>query len=285
MNWPDLLPRGLRHHFWWRDSWRKIARNLDAFPLNPHSLRHDLPSELIVSLTSYPARFSTLDKTLRSLLDQTIRPDRTLLWLGRGNIAKLPSSVLSLKAHGLTILECEDIRSHTKLVPTLEQFPEAFIITADDDVYYWPDWLAGLVEAFDPHHPSLCAYNIKRITLNAAGTPLPYQLWPTITDLHSTLPARDLFPLGNCGILYPPTALGARAVDRDMLLHLAPHCDDSWFFFNWHAAGWKVRRVPREFPMLTWPDVGGNAMTRFIATGDKDRDIAALTEYFGLSLC
>ena len=40
--------------------------------------KHSLPAELIVSLTSYPARFATLALTLESLLAQTIRANRMI---------------------------------------------------------------------------------------------------------------------------------------------------------------------------------------------------------------
>ena len=53
---------------WWRRSRR---------PGRPHGL----PVPLIISLTSFPARYDTLHLTLKSLMGQSVRPDRVILWL------------------------------------------------------------------------------------------------------------------------------------------------------------------------------------------------------------
>jgi hypothetical protein len=52
-----------------------------AGPIRKGSVPHNLPGELIVSLTSYPDRFPTLHKTVRSLLSQDMLADRTILWV------------------------------------------------------------------------------------------------------------------------------------------------------------------------------------------------------------
>ena len=43
--------------------------------------KHSLDKELVVSLTSYPSRFNILPITIQSLLNQTVKPDRIILWL------------------------------------------------------------------------------------------------------------------------------------------------------------------------------------------------------------
>jgi len=102
---------------------------------------HNLGSELIVSLTSHPPRFPTLHLTLGCLLDQSFRADRVILWIAHDDMALLPAAVRKLERRGLEIRACDDIRSYKKLVPALEAFPHAFIVTADDDLELAPDWL------------------------------------------------------------------------------------------------------------------------------------------------
>ena len=82
---------------------------------------HNLLGELIVSLTSYPRRFPILKFTIRSLLNQTVRPDRVILWLAEDDVTYLPSAVRRLA--GLEVRTCPDLRSFKKLIPALEQFP------------------------------------------------------------------------------------------------------------------------------------------------------------------
>ncbi len=48
---------------------------------------------------------------------------------------------------GLTIDWCEDIKSYKKLIPTLKKYPDAIIVTADDDLIYDNKWLEQLYNA------------------------------------------------------------------------------------------------------------------------------------------
>src|SRR5262245_42159120 len=67
-------------------------------------VRHTLPGQLIVSLTSHPPRFPMLGQALRSLLEQDMRPDAVVLWLARHEFAALPVEILRMD--GLTIRQC-----------------------------------------------------------------------------------------------------------------------------------------------------------------------------------
>ena len=100
----------------------------------------DTPNELIVSLTSFPQRMYEIHYTIYSLLNQTVKPEKLLLWLAKEQFPNLekdiPESVLALQKNGLTICWTENTYSYKKLVPTIEKYPNHTIITADDDIFY-----------------------------------------------------------------------------------------------------------------------------------------------------
>ena len=73
--------------------------------------RHRLDREVVVSLTSFPPRFSTLHLTLRTLLNQSVSPDRIVLWIAHQDMALLPRKVLALQTQGIEIRPCDDLRS------------------------------------------------------------------------------------------------------------------------------------------------------------------------------
>ena len=79
--------------------------------------RHHLPGELLVSLTSVSGRFGILAFTLRALLDQSIKPDRTILWISEAEYSLLPKEVIKLRNRGLEIMTCEDFGPRTKIIP------------------------------------------------------------------------------------------------------------------------------------------------------------------------
>ena len=108
--------------------------------------------KLIVSLTSFPERMYDLHFCLYSLLTQTLKPDEVILWLAAEEFpnkeADLPQKVLQLKDNGLTIKWCENIGSYKKLIPTIREYPNDIIVSADDDIFYPAEWLERLYNSY-----------------------------------------------------------------------------------------------------------------------------------------
>lgn len=271
------------------DALRRKARSRRAltavrnFPRIKEKRLHGLYRPLVVTLTSYPPRFPHLGKTLRSLLDQTVAPDSVILWLAHADIDKLPGDVLALEAHGLEIRGCDDLRSYKKLIPALRDDPNRYFVTADDDVYYPPDWLAGLVESARAHPSEVIAWRAHIALLDEDGGFLPYRKWILATDrTRVTDPAQRLFPTGVGGILYPPHCFAGDIDREDLFLALAPHGDDIWFFWQARAGGTQYRRVPAWFDIVEWPSTQGVALYENNMMGDgNDRQIAAVAAHYG----
>lgn len=175
---------------------RTELRWLRRRPGRPHSL----PGELILSLTSYSARFTRLPLTLKCLLTQSVSPDRTILWIAEADRGHLPPGVLALQRHGLEIRFCDDLRSYKKIIPALEAFPAAFIVTADDDIYYPRTWLEDLLNAREGDNTkTVICHRAHRIVLGANGSPLPYDAWQQKTRDRGPSPL--VFPTGSGGVL------------------------------------------------------------------------------------
>lgn len=187
---------------------------------------------LIVSLTSYPARTGTIMQTLCSLMTQTMKPDKIILWLTEEQYprreADLPIEVLDLRKFGLTIeWYSRPIRSYTKLVPALLQYPNAVIVTADDDILYRKDWLEGLYDAYIREPKAIHCYCSHYILLDENQMPLPYNQWKFLQE--ESVSFRNLL-MGVGGVLYPPHALGADALNESIFMQYVPHADDLWFW-------------------------------------------------------
>lgn len=212
---------------------------------------HNLPGELIVNLTSFPPRFSMLHLTLKSLLLQEIQADKVILWLYEQDIEKLPESVSVLQRCGLTIKSCpRDIRSYKKLVPAFDQWPHAFLVTADDDVYYRRDWLTELVNAYQPQIESVYCHRVHRIIYDSTGNESDYKNWIKYTQ--DTGPAENLMFTGVGGVLYPPGSLHELTSREDLFMHIAPYADDIWFYWMVRAKGYCVTRVGENNKLVSW---------------------------------
>ena len=132
----------------------------------------------IVSLTSYGKRLTgTAPYAIATILNQTIRPDKVILWVAREDKGKLPSIMRKLTRKGLEIRFCEDLKSYKKLIPVLENFPDDYIITADDDVYYPQNWLEQLIIEHKKYPKKIICHRAHGIKVDDNHEPLPYTKW------------------------------------------------------------------------------------------------------------
>lgn len=250
-----------------------------AFPRLQDKRCHGLPGELIISLTSYPRRFSVLGFTVRSLLDQTVRPDRVVLWIAEQDIDQVPADVKALSQYGLEIRSCEDIRSFKKIVPTLREWPHAYIVTADDDIYYESSWLESLIDSYDVNHPRILCRRAHRVVRGANGRMRPYQHWDwQIVDPRPSY--CDIFPTGCDGVMYYPGALSEETTNSAVFMDLCPSADDVWLFWMGRLKGAEYQQVGGYSRPLEWPQSQVGALYS-LNTSLNDRQIEAMQNYYG----
>jgi hypothetical protein len=250
----------------------KAEAAVARFPAVSERRAHGLPGELVVSVTSYPARFSVLAKTLKGLLDQTVIADQTILWLAEGDVP--PKDVVALCEFGLQIRTCEDIRSYKKIIPALREWPEAYICIADDDTYYPPRWLETLVRGAGE----------KVISCRRAHRPrrdgavlAPYKTWEW--SVVTSGEVADLFPTGCGGVLYPPRSLDPMVMDRDQFERLCPNADDVWLYMMARRAGSMYRQVGGGFSNVVWGGSQEESLLSFNVNGGNDDQIKAVEAY------
>jgi len=236
-------------------------KRIEEFAAHETAVQNNYESEIVVSLTSYPGRFKHLDLTIKSLLAQRIKQDRTVLWVATKDKPKLPTSVLRLEERGLEIRTCDDIRSYKKLIPSLRQFPEATIITADDDLYYPEHWLEWLLKAASPSGSHVICWRAHLAKFAPSGHVLSYADFDfdteqTIAGTRSTA----IFPTGSGGILYPPGTFSPEVLNEEAFMSLCPRADDVWFFWMARLAGRSHRRVAGHFEQVAWPGTQAGAL-------------------------
>ena len=241
---------------------------------------HKLPEPLVVSLTSYPPRFGTLALTLHSLLRQTLKPDHLILWIARADAWRLPGSVTALRGRGLEIRLVEDLQSYKKIIPALDEFPQAFIATADDDLYYWPGWLDELTAGLEPGALVIPCHRAHEIRADGEGRFLPYRQWVQHTAWRGK--GAHLFPTGMGGVLYPPGVLTHTPADREAGLRLCPQGDDIWLYWIGRRNGAVYKTVGQHRAIEPWPESQVRALWHSnVSDGGNDRQIHLLAEHYG----
>jgi hypothetical protein len=210
---------------------KKIQEQINKFKETGVTKKKRNP-KLIVSVTSFPQRMYDIHFALYSLLNQTLKPDEIILWLGEDEFPNkeknLPQNLLSLINNGLTIKWCRDVGSYTKLIPALKEYPDDIIVTADDDVYYPKNILELLYKSYLKEPQYIHCHRAHRITFDNHKNIKKYSEW--IRPVSYAEPSFCNFLTGVGGILYPPKVLYKDVLNEELFLKLSPTADDIWFW-------------------------------------------------------
>ena len=197
-------------------------------------------SGVVVSLTTFPARIGKLWMVLLSVFRQTVRPDKIVLVLTEeefpDGIAGLPASLIPYLDLGVEVVFMPyNLKCHNKYIYSLKAYPEAVVITLDDDCYYRRDTIQRLLRLHSKYPGSVCC--------NIAAVIDPdhfheYSHWKKSSS--SRAPDNRNVALGFAGVLYPPGLPLDRICDKDLAMRLAPTADDLWLKAVQMSSGFKV---------------------------------------------
>lgn len=204
--------------------------------------------KVIVSLTSFPAAIPYAAQAVQSILNGSVVPDKVVLYLTFSQFGEngIPKDLLEL-ANGNPRFEIRDypndIRSYRKLVPALKDFPDAIIVTIDDDVAYHKNMLRDLLDLHKEMPNAVLAHRAKRMKPDK-----PYRKWSKYRWYHFLIKRIHAsfknIQTGVGGVLYPPHSLKEEMIDVELFTALAPTTDDIWFWAAGVANGFPVVPVP-----------------------------------------
>lgn len=208
---------------------------------------------LIISLTSYPKRINEVMYTIHSLLNQELKADKIILWLTSSEFPNgendLPEQLLKFKENGLTIKWCESKKSYKKLIPTLKEYPNALIVTADDDLYYPSDWLKKLYEYHLIYPNEIVTHRSRRIRFKDNNV-RNYLEW-FVSKNEEDASFLNFFTTGG-GTLFIPNSLSDIIFKIDIYERICPNSDDIWFWAMAVLNNTKIRVVSDNISDITY---------------------------------
>lgn len=183
-----------------------------------------------VTLTTYGVRIQSVHKTILSILRQSHLPEKIVLWLDKQEFTDnvIPPELTKLLGERFEIYFCENLRSYTKLVPSLRKFPEKTLITIDDDFEYPVDLIEKLVYTANAFPNTIVCARGRVIKFQDSDF-LPYPQWTLLDRQTHAFANYCILPLGYAGVLYPAGALHEDVTNDDTFMSIAPHADDLWF--------------------------------------------------------
>lgn len=204
-----------------------------CFKLRPTNKFVCQNNDIIVSLTSFPARINNLWLVIECILRQTVKPSRIVLWLSKEQFSctdNVPSKLRSYMDKGLDIrLVDGDIRSHKKYYYAFEEFNDKKVILIDDDIYYHSTLIENLLAMEEKHKKEnvvVCTYAYY-MRYDENGNLLPYNSWYKDLSKEEECSSSLFFGSGG-GTLIKPSLLTPEWSNLDKALELTPLADDIW---------------------------------------------------------
>ncbi len=179
-------------------------------------------------------------------------PGRIILWLDEPlDRSLLPAAVRRLELRGLEVAPTRHLGPHNKYFPyvdTVDNLDQP-LITADDDVLYPKDWVAGLMSAYRRTPSMFNCYraHVLRIT---EGSISNYTTW---SSCNSSQPSFLHFATAVAGSILPPSLLRRLKTEGTAFTDLCPTADDIWLHINAVREGIRIRQVrpwQRNFPEI-----------------------------------
>lgn len=161
--------------------------------------------KVILSMTSFPGRINEVQYALKSLMLQTYKPDRILLWLAENQFPdkKLPDSLKELESYGLEIYYCEDLvgqKRYYNIYPELKE--DEVLITYDDDILFSDHSVERIMNTHQRFPGCIVCDRGQEAVYKEDGTMEIPGRWKTISSEGVGKPSFKILPSPGGGCLY-----------------------------------------------------------------------------------
>lgn len=244
-------------------------------------------SEIIVSLTSYPARINLVHLSIKSILNQTYKPKKVVLWLSVEQFPHqekgLPKSLLELKHYGLEIEFCDNLKPHTKYFYAFKKYPKDLIVTTDDDIFYPKDVLEKLFVLSQKNPNCIIANRVREISFEENKLK-PYRDWK-INQVFNSEPSKKMLPTGVGGVLYKPSYFSENLFDIESIKNICLNADDIWLRAN--SLKNNISVVFTNYYFYPFIEIQDSQKTNLHADNvfmqDNDKQIKEVFEFLGIT--
>lgn len=244
----------------------------------------NISTEVIVSLTSYPARIKCVSSVIDSIFKQTVKVDKVLLWLAEEQFPdkekNLPIDLLDQRKYGLEIHWCDDLKPHKKYYYTMKEFPESIVITIDDDVYYCKELVETLLTSY-VHYPfAVSAMRAHLITFSDNGEIESYSNWKR-EFAEVGIPSMALCATGVGGVLYPPGIMHEELFNKERIEKLCICADDLWLKVMQILAYCPVVVAAKPKKLIYLEDSQNEALWKLNdISGGNDKQLLSILQFY-----
>lgn len=231
-------------------------------------------NELIVCLTSFPARISKIWLVIECLLRQSRPPSKIVLYLSKEqfpSLDSLPARLLKYRKFCLEIKLMEgDLRSHKKYWYALTDYPNRSLVTVDDDIIYPSSTLDLLCTAADRNPHCVIGLYCCKMKWDDEGNILPYSQWSSSAEVGVS--RSDIFFGSGGGTYFPAGSLNGANQPWELIQSICPLADDIWLNAFIRKNGYSVFYAKKIGSVLEWL-IPNNTKLCTINNEQKNNDI------------
>lgn len=269
--------------------WMNRVQELNNYVLHSSTLgistEKYCETDVVVSLTTYDKRLYSVYLTIESIMQQTMKPNKIVLWLADDLKGKeLPYTLQKQMKRGLEIGYYKDIRSYKKLIPTLYKYPNNVIITVDDDLIYEIDVVEKLVHAYNKNPSQIYFNRGHRMRLKKNGKLDKYIKWDRKIKDQKITPLN--FPTTGGGTLFPPHCFNKEVFNESVFMNICKYADDVWFKAMALYNGITSQKVYTHDlggeDYMENVDVQDIALSHYNTTGGNDMQLTAVFDKYAL---
>ena len=248
--------------------------------LETTSNRSKIQSDIIVSLTSFPARINGVHLVIECMLRQTIMPKKIILWLSLKQFPDkiVPNTLLKLvnDIFEIRFVE-EDYRSHKKYYYVMKEYPNDWILIVDDDLFYPSDMIEKMMSARDKHKNSIICRYACIIPDYKKEVP-SYSLWPE--EIAEESDNIHLFFGSGGGTLIKKDLFAKYLLDIELAIKLTPIADDLWLNAMANLIGTDKFKIKCGLLLPIIKNQNDRLCHENINNGQNDVQIRNLENYF-----
>ena len=231
---------------------------------------------ITVSLASSRENFNRLPITIYSLLNQSLKPDRIVLWLNEEyeDLANLPYEISQFIKNGLDIKFVKDFKNYTKTFCALKEFPNDIIVIASDNVYYPKNWLKELYLSYISHPEDIHINSAKSVSSQSLNS----KRWKSISK-----PSADFsyIPCSSSGVLYPPNCFSKEVFRKDVFLKQVQNNDSLWFWLMGIINNHKFRIVKNNYKKTIYTNIIKSLQNNTLQNNTLDQEFDNLKKLYG----
>lgn len=277
-----------------RYSWRIVKKSIaylsyvKYFITKPTLICGQNPMSITVSFTTYPARVKWLPIVIGSIARQSRKPDRVVLYLSKEQFVNSKHYILKrIRKQGVDIkFVGGDIKSHKKYFYAMQEYPEDLIVTIDDDIIYDRNMIDDLYKSFIKHPKAVSAKRVHEITFHDNKKPKPYLEWKIGTKEIIDVESFALIATGCGGILYPPSRLDKRYLEKEIFMNKCLYADDLWLKIMELLQGTPVvlaKSNNYKLKQIWNTECGGLALVNVGGSGNDDQ-LEAICRHYNIDL-